>query len=187
MCYSIRILDWLIDANHHLSADLVPVFSFGENDVRYFPVILPLAYLTDAFQIYQQMPSESGTTIYAFQKRFQRMFGFTLPLFHGRGLLNCKSFWKSIALKIVNDYCRQSWVTSIPPQDRIRQWVQGLTPRALLYSRNSVGCPIHIEKCEKPTLDDVTRVQTKYIEELTRSVPFNACEVWFSVTNDCCA
>ncbi|KIM90195.1 hypothetical protein PILCRDRAFT_174692 [Piloderma croceum F 1598] len=51
-------------------ADLVPVFSFGEND------------------IYQQMPNEKGTTIYALQKRFQSMFGFTLPLFHGRGLLN---------------------------------------------------------------------------------------------------
>jgi hypothetical protein len=49
----------------------VPVFSFGEND------------------IYQQMPNEKGTWIYAFQKRFQSLFGFTLPLFHGRGILNC--------------------------------------------------------------------------------------------------
>ncbi|KAJ7582275.1 diacylglycerol acyltransferase-domain-containing protein [Mycena floridula] len=52
------------------SADLVPVFSFGEND------------------IYQQMPNEKGTTVYALQKKFQSIFGFTLPLFHGRGLLN---------------------------------------------------------------------------------------------------
>ncbi|KIY51889.1 diacylglycerol-acyltransferase [Fistulina hepatica ATCC 64428] len=51
-------------------ADLVPVFSFGEND------------------IYGQMPNEPGTTIYALQKKFQAVFGFTLPLFHGRGLLN---------------------------------------------------------------------------------------------------
>ncbi|KDQ26471.1 hypothetical protein PLEOSDRAFT_1057032 [Pleurotus ostreatus PC15] len=51
-------------------ADLVPVFSFGEND------------------IYQQMPNERGTTIYALQKKFQSIFGFTLPMFHGRGLLN---------------------------------------------------------------------------------------------------
>ncbi|TFK19942.1 DAGAT-domain-containing protein [Coprinopsis marcescibilis] len=51
-------------------ADLVPVFSFGEND------------------IYQQMPNEKGTTVYALQRKFQSMFGFTLPLFHGRGLLN---------------------------------------------------------------------------------------------------
>ncbi|KAF8579951.1 DAGAT-domain-containing protein [Ramaria rubella] len=51
-------------------ADLVPVFSFGEND------------------IYQQMPNAKGTTVYSLQKKFQSVFGFTLPLFHGRGLLN---------------------------------------------------------------------------------------------------
>ncbi|KAG6909783.1 hypothetical protein DXG01_015276 [Tephrocybe rancida] len=51
-------------------ADLVPVFSFGEND------------------IYEQMPNEKGTTVYALQRKFQSVFGFTLPLFHGRGLLN---------------------------------------------------------------------------------------------------
>ncbi|KAL4062540.1 diacylglycerol acyltransferase-domain-containing protein [Scleroderma citrinum] len=97
-------------------ADLVPVFSFGEND------------------IYQQMPNEKGTTIYALQKRFQGMFGFTLPLFHGRGLLN---------------------------------YNLGLLP----YRRRIVsviGRPIHTEKCEKPTLDEITHVQTKYIKELTR-------------------
>ncbi|KAI0050984.1 DAGAT-domain-containing protein [Auriscalpium vulgare] len=51
-------------------ADLVPVFSFGEND------------------IFSQMPNEHDTTIYAIQKNFKSVFGFTLPLFHGRGLLN---------------------------------------------------------------------------------------------------
>ncbi|KAJ3787258.1 diacylglycerol acyltransferase-domain-containing protein [Lentinula aff. detonsa] len=51
-------------------ADLVPVFSFGEND------------------IYEQMPNQQGTTIHTLQKKFQSVFGFTLPLFHGRGLLN---------------------------------------------------------------------------------------------------
>jgi 2-acylglycerol O-acyltransferase 2 len=34
------------------------------------------------------MPNEKGTIVYAFQKRFQALFGFTLPLFHGRGILN---------------------------------------------------------------------------------------------------
>ncbi|KAH8116371.1 diacylglycerol-acyltransferase, partial [Phellopilus nigrolimitatus] len=51
-------------------ADLVPVFSFGEND------------------IFEQMPNERGTILHTLQKRFQAMFGFTLPLFHGRGMLN---------------------------------------------------------------------------------------------------
>ncbi|EJD48089.1 diacylglycerol acyltransferase [Auricularia subglabra TFB-10046 SS5] len=51
-------------------ADLVPVFSFGEND------------------IYEQMANEKGTTLYEIQKKFQSVLGFTFPLFHGRGLLN---------------------------------------------------------------------------------------------------
>ncbi|KAH7910231.1 diacylglycerol acyltransferase-domain-containing protein [Hygrophoropsis aurantiaca] len=97
-------------------ADLVPVFSFGEND------------------IYQQMPNEKGTTIYALQKQFQSMFGFTLPLFHGRGLLN---------------------------------YNLGLMP----YRRRIVsviGRPIHVTRCEKPSLEEVMRIQGMYIEELTR-------------------
>lgn len=36
------------------------------------------------------MPNEKGTTLYVLQRGFQSVFGFTLPLFHGRGLLNCK-------------------------------------------------------------------------------------------------
>ncbi|KAI6023843.1 hypothetical protein PISMIDRAFT_430466 [Pisolithus microcarpus 441] len=97
-------------------ADLVPVFSFGEND------------------IYQQMPNDKGTTIYALQKRFQRVFGFTLPLFHGRGLMNYN-------------------LGLLPYRHRIV---------------SVIGRPIHIGKCEKPSLEEVTRVQTKYIEELIR-------------------
>ena len=34
----------------------------------------------------------------------------------------------------------------------------------------SVGKPIHVERCEKPTLEELTRVQQQYIEELTRFV-----------------
>ncbi|GAA6028583.1 hypothetical protein NBRC10512_007884 [Rhodotorula toruloides] len=51
-------------------ADLVPVFSFGEND------------------IFGQLRNERGTRLYKLQKRFQGVFGFTLPLFYGRGLFN---------------------------------------------------------------------------------------------------
>jgi len=53
----------------------------------YYSVIL---VLTTISQIYDQMPNEKGTTIYNLQKKFQNIFGFTLPLFHGRGLLNCQ-------------------------------------------------------------------------------------------------
>ncbi|KDQ11945.1 hypothetical protein BOTBODRAFT_432646 [Botryobasidium botryosum FD-172 SS1] len=49
-------------------AGLVPVFSFGEND------------------IWNQLSNEKGTTLYKIQKKFQSAFGFTLPIFHGRSL-----------------------------------------------------------------------------------------------------
>ncbi|KAI8870061.1 diacylglycerol-acyltransferase [Ramicandelaber brevisporus] len=51
-------------------ASLVPVFSFGENDV------------------YDQLPNEKGTLIYTIQKKMQSILGFTLPMFHGRGIFN---------------------------------------------------------------------------------------------------
>lgn len=73
-------------------ADLVPVFSFGENDVSATRVFVVIELLIDNVpcvrQIYEQMPNEKGTTVYTLQKKFQNVFGFTLPLFHGRGLLN---------------------------------------------------------------------------------------------------
>ncbi|CAO1628003.1 unnamed protein product [Parajaminaea phylloscopi] len=51
-------------------ADLVPIFAFGEND------------------IYEQLANQKGTKLYTLQKKFQAIFGFTLPLFHGRGVFN---------------------------------------------------------------------------------------------------
>ncbi|BGP52604.1 hypothetical protein JCM8202_004869 [Rhodotorula sphaerocarpa] len=51
-------------------ADLVPVFSFGEND------------------IFQQMSNQRGSRLYRAQKKFQAVFGFTLPIFFGRGIFN---------------------------------------------------------------------------------------------------
>lgn len=78
----------------------MPVFSFGENDVslnhnlninlcaHYLVLFLFFPILT---QIFEQMRNEHGTVLYMLQKRFQAMFGFTLPLFHGRGMLNCAS------------------------------------------------------------------------------------------------
>jgi hypothetical protein len=40
-------------------------------------------------QIFDQMHNDRDSVVYKIQKQFQRIFGFTLPLFHGRGLLNC--------------------------------------------------------------------------------------------------
>jgi 2-acylglycerol O-acyltransferase 2 len=76
-------------------ADLVPVFSFGENDVR---VALCASLQADP-QIYDQLfvltmcvlrgtdgrSNHKGSFVYSVQKKFQKIFGFTLPLFYGRG------------------------------------------------------------------------------------------------------
>ncbi|KAI8390829.1 diacylglycerol acyltransferase type 2B [Radiomyces spectabilis] len=51
-------------------ANLVPVLSFGENE------------------IYDQVKNEKGSRLRLFQKRLQQVFGFTMPLFHGRGVFN---------------------------------------------------------------------------------------------------
>ncbi|CAG8485065.1 8304_t:CDS:2 [Ambispora leptoticha] len=51
-------------------ASLCPIFSFGEND------------------IWEQVPNDQGTPVWKLQKHMQKMLGFTLPLFHGRGVFN---------------------------------------------------------------------------------------------------
>ncbi|KAI1794355.1 diacylglycerol acyltransferase-domain-containing protein [Ganoderma leucocontextum] len=69
LAVDLTVLGFMKIAIQH-GADLVPVFSFGEND------------------IFKQMPNQKGTSLFTPQKKFQNMFGFTLPLFHGRRLLN---------------------------------------------------------------------------------------------------
>lgn len=51
-------------------ADLVPVYSFGENN------------------LYGQLDNKEGTWLRTFQKTFQSFMGFAFPVFHGRGILN---------------------------------------------------------------------------------------------------
>lgn len=51
-------------------AELVPVFSFGEND------------------LYDQVDNTKGSKIFQYQKKMQSLLGFTMPLFHARGIFN---------------------------------------------------------------------------------------------------
>ncbi|TIC12386.1 hypothetical protein E3Q14_01808 [Wallemia mellicola] len=63
-------------------ANLVPVFSFVGGIVLIYP---PLnSAVKGENDIYQQLATEDGSTIHKLQKTFQKIFGFTLPLFHGR-------------------------------------------------------------------------------------------------------
>ena len=75
-------------------ADLVPVFSFGENDVRApgplvesntgntaeADLLLMLLRIARA-QLFAQLANPKGTKLYKLQKQFQRQFGFTLRKF----------------------------------------------------------------------------------------------------------
>jgi 2-acylglycerol O-acyltransferase 2 len=51
-------------------ASLVPVYAFGENDA------------------YRQVENTPGTWLYSFQQFFKKAAGFTVPMFHARGVLN---------------------------------------------------------------------------------------------------
>jgi 2-acylglycerol O-acyltransferase 2 len=51
-------------------ADLVPVLAFGENE------------------LYEQLIPQHHTLIYKFQMTVKRLLGFTVPLFHARGVFN---------------------------------------------------------------------------------------------------
>ena len=53
-------------------APLVPIFSFGEND------------------LYEQVDNTKGSKIFQYQKKMQSLLGFTMPLFHARGIFNCE-------------------------------------------------------------------------------------------------
>lgn len=53
-------------------ASLVPVFSFGEND------------------LYEQVPNPRGSTLRTIQMFLQKKMGYALPLFHGRGIFQYK-------------------------------------------------------------------------------------------------
>lgn len=51
-------------------ADLVPILAFGEND------------------LYDQVTSNSHPSIHKFQLLVKKLLGFTIPLFHARGIFN---------------------------------------------------------------------------------------------------
>lgn len=57
-----------IDTKHLCRAHLVPVFSFGENEV------------------FDQVENPRGTWLRWLQERLQSIMGISLPLFHARGI-----------------------------------------------------------------------------------------------------
>lgn len=126
------------------------------------------------------MSNEKGTTVYALQKKFQSIFGFTLPLFHGRGLLNCTLNlpWSILSFRenstTVCFVCCVDNLGLMPYRKRIVAVSTFLVfPFLFILSffdgwPDLVGRPIHVEQSDKPTLEELTRIQKLYIDELTR-------------------
>lgn len=118
------------------------------------------------------MPNEKGTTVYTLQKKFQNVFGFTLPLFHGRGLLNCNALPRPFCAH-AHTPRRQPRPPAVPPAHRRSQCVPArpfFMPSLRADAAPAVGHPIHVARSDKPTLEEVRRVQTQYIDELLRCV-----------------
>lgn len=59
----------------HTGAHLVPVIGFGENEVM------------------SQVDNHPGSFLYWFQQQFKKVFGFTMPIFYGRGFLHRRCGW----------------------------------------------------------------------------------------------
>jgi 2-acylglycerol O-acyltransferase 2 len=95
-------------------ADLVPVFSFGENE------------------LFLQVDNPEGSWLRKFQNGFKEKFGFSPVAFHGRGIFN---------------------------------YSLGLMPFRKAITA-VVGKPIHVEKVEKPTDEQVEVMHQKYIDAL---------------------
>ena len=64
----------VLTSSHLSRADLVPVYSFGENEV------------------YEQVIFEEGSWGRWVQKKFQKHIGFAPCIFHGRGLFSSNSW-----------------------------------------------------------------------------------------------
>jgi len=102
-------------------ASLVPVFSFGENDV---------------FGVYHNERLEN------FQLSMQKRMGFAIPLFFGRALTG-GVLHRVFGLNV------------------------GMMPLRMPV-HSVVGRPIHVEKVESPTQEQIDTVHAQYMEELKR-------------------
>ncbi|KAL2094355.1 hypothetical protein ACEWY4_009074 [Coilia grayii] len=97
-------------------AHLVPVYSFGENEV------------------FDQVDNPKGTWLRMIQDRLQSIMGISLPLFHARGVF---------------------------------QYSFGFLPYRKPIN-TVVGKPIHVEKREKVSADDLDALHQLYMEELSK-------------------
>jgi hypothetical protein len=51
-------------------------------------VIVTFEMFTDNVDLYEQMSQDTTSLLYQFQQAFKKVMGFTLPVFHARGIFN---------------------------------------------------------------------------------------------------
>lgn len=135
-------------------------------------------------QIYEQLANEKGSTVWKLQKGFQKIFGFTLPLFHGRGIFNYNlglmvsagvgCVWRSlyqIALTLQpfrHPIVSVSKYNILSPRPRPRPDRQAGTSVLVCNANAPVGRPIDVRKDNNPSDEYVQEVHAQYIDELVR-------------------
>ncbi|XP_015273112.1 PREDICTED: 2-acylglycerol O-acyltransferase 1 [Gekko japonicus] len=109
-------------------AQLVPVFSFGENE------------------LFKQIENPKGSRLRAFQESLQRLAGFTLPLFHGRGIFQY-SFGLMPYRKPINTVVGEPITVKQNPNPTLEE-IDQLHEKYLqelqkLFDKNKYGIPEH--------------------------------------------
>lgn len=106
---------------------LVPCFSFGEND------------------IFDQVNNTQGTYLHKFQKKFQKMFGWTTPLVLGRGIFN--------------------YDVGFMPH---RKPITSVVGRPITVQQQMQPTQEYVQQVQQEYIDELFRVWNKYKDELAK-------------------
>uniref|UniRef100_A0A3B3TB87 Acyltransferase n=1 Tax=Paramormyrops kingsleyae TaxID=1676925 RepID=A0A3B3TB87_9TELE len=145
-------------------AQLVPVFSFGENE------------------LFDQMENPVGSPLRCLQERMQKVMGVALPLFHARGVFQY-SFGLLPYRKPIHTVGKREGKTGLQGKDHNvtcdllfdRSWLEGQS--TIFSSPNKcppllpcylVGRPIQVVQNPCPSREDIDALHKTYLDELTQ-------------------
>jgi 2-acylglycerol O-acyltransferase 2 len=138
-----------------LRASLVPVLSFGEND------------LFD-----QLMPNPEGTALRTWQNRLKKALGFSLPMFAGRGIFNYDYGFLPRRKRVVTvgapSHAQIHTERDIHTRVLLSQAAlpTGLSFAPLTCGAAAVGTPIPCQRTETPSAEAIDRLHARYLAAL---------------------